>query len=112
MLYRFLLLGYWIFVTYVSLRPITGLSIGSSDKAIHLLLYFVFALLGYGVFRELRAYYIVCVGIVGYSGLMEIAQSFIPDRFMSGYDLAANVVGVVFGGLIVTAVQRYQRQGD
>jgi VanZ family protein len=86
---------YTFFVTYASLRPMDGVTIGNWDKVGHLVLYFVFAMLGYRLVSNPRYYLYLCVGIVAYSGLMEIAQSFMPGRMMSLYDLLANAVGVV-----------------
>ncbi len=87
-------LVYTGFVTYASLRPMDGITTGNWDKVGHLALYFVFALLGYRVVSNPRHYLVLCVGIVAYSGLMEIAQSFTPGRMMSAYDLLANAIGV------------------
>ena len=82
------------FVTFASLRPMDSAVLGDWDKAGHLVLYFVFALLGYRVVAKPKHYLYLCIGIVAYSGLMEIAQSFIPGRQMSAYDLFANALGV------------------
>ena len=72
-----------------------GVAIGNWDKMGHLTLYFVFALLGYRVVSKSSHYLFLCIGIVVYSGLMEVAQSFMPGRMMSAYDLLANTAGVV-----------------
>jgi VanZ family protein len=85
---------YTAFVTYASLRPMNSVDIGSWDKVGHLVLYFVFAMLGYRIVSNPRYYLYLCIGIVAYSGLMEVAQSFMPGRMMSVYDLLANAVGV------------------
>ena len=82
------------FVTFASLRPMDSATLGNWDKAGHLVLYFIFALVGYRVVSNPRHYLYLCIGIVIYSGLMEIAQSFMPGRMMSAYDLLANAVGV------------------
>lgn len=93
---------YTVFVTFASLRPMNSASIGHWDKLGHLLLYGFFAILGYRVFRQPRAYLSVCIAIVFYSGLMEVLQSFMPSRMMSGYDLLANGLGVLLGAIIAT----------
>lgn len=85
---------YALFVTYASLRPIDSASLGNWDKIGHLTLYFIFALLAYRVAANQKTYFYLCLGIVIYSGLMEVAQSFMPGRMMSAYDLLANAVGV------------------
>ena len=49
-----------------------------------------------------KSYYLyVCLGIIAYGGLMELAQSYTPGRMMSGYDFLANTLGVVLGAIIV-----------
>ena len=88
-------------VAFVSLRPATGAGIEHLDKVFHLVIYCIFAMLGYRVARGSRPYVAICLGIILYGGLMEVAQSFTPDRSMSGYDMAANTLGVVLGALLV-----------
>jgi VanZ family protein len=48
-----------------------------------------------------RYYLYMCLGIVAYSGLIELGQSYIPGREMSAFDLLANIVGVALGALVV-----------
>jgi VanZ family protein len=48
-----------------------------------------------------RHYLYMCLGIVAYSGLIELGQSYIPGREMSAFDLLANIVGVALGALVV-----------
>ena len=95
------------FVTFVSLRPIDGAALGNWDKVGHLVLYLIFALLGYRVVSNPKHYLYLCIGIVIYSGLMEVVQSFLPGRMMSGYDLLANAIGVaiaiIFTRMLFTA---------
>jgi len=71
------------------------------DKLLHFLTYGLFAILGFGISGSHRAYLFVCLAIVVYSGLIEVRQSFIPGRFMSGYDLLANALGVIIGAITV-----------
>ncbi|MFK8051039.1 MAG: VanZ family protein [Halioglobus sp.] len=61
----------------------------------------ILALLGCRVVSSSRHYLYLCIGIVIYGGLMEVAQSFTPNRMMSIYDLVANTVGVAFAMVIV-----------
>ena len=90
----FVFIVYTGFVTFASLRPMDSVALGNWDKSGHLVLYFIFALIGYRVVSNPRHYLYLCFGIVIYSGLMEVAQSFMPGRMMSIYDLLANAVGV------------------
>jgi VanZ family protein len=57
--------------------------------------------LGYRILANKRHYLYMCLGIVAYSGLIELGQSYIPGREMSAFDLLANIVGVALGALVV-----------
>lgn len=91
-------------VAFVSLLPAGGAIVGSYDKSAHLLTYAIFATLAYRLRLPSRRYIYVCIGIIAYSGLLEVGQSFIPGREMSGLDLLANALGVSLGALICRAV--------
>jgi VanZ family protein len=88
---------YAVAVAVVSLSPSSGVSGAHWDKVAHLITYAVFAAFGHRVIKEGRGYLLLCLGIIVYSGLIEVAQSYMPGRVMSGYDLLANAVGVVIG---------------
>ena len=97
---------YAVFIAFASLRPMNSATIEPWDKVFHLLLYGVFAVLGYRVLKEPRQYLYICVGIVFYGGLMEVVQSFIPGRVMSADDLLANTLGVIIGASVAKWVFR------
>ncbi|MEH6519531.1 MAG: VanZ family protein [Halioglobus sp.] len=98
---------YTIFITFVSLQPGDSMpSVGSWDKVGHFLAYAVFAVLAYHVVKNPRQYLTVCLVIIAFSGLMEVAQSFMPGRMMSAYDLLANALGVAVGAFIARATFR------
>ncbi len=79
---------------------------GQWDKVGHIGLYCVFAILAYHVANQARYYYGLCLGIIAYSGLMEVAQSFMPGRMMSAGDLLANAVGVMLGVIVANRAFR------
>ena len=99
------LVFYAVLVAFSSLRPMSGATIEPWDKVLHFVVYAVFAVLGYQVIKEGRRYFYVCLGIIVYGALIEVAQSYMPGRVMSGYDFLANTVGVVFGALVVRRVR-------
>ncbi|MGK0441408.1 MAG: VanZ family protein [Pseudohongiellaceae bacterium] len=99
---------YTAFVTYVSLRTMDGVAIGNWDKVGHISLYFVFAIIGYRIFSNTRYYLYLCIFIIIYSGLMEVAQSFMPGRMMSVYDLLANAIGVAMA-VVLTRFMWFRR---
>lgn len=94
--------SYTALVAFVSLKPASGVSIGSYDKAAHFLTYALFAGLAWGISRSSRSFAYVCAAIVVYGALMEFGQSFVPGRDMSMLDLVANTMGVVLGAVICT----------
>lgn len=72
------------------------------DKVVHLLIYYIFAVLGYRMLTDKRFYPYICIGIIAYSGLIEIGQSYIPGRDMSALDMLANIAGVILGAMVAT----------
>lgn len=92
---------YAVLVAYISLRQGTGASIEPWDKLLHLLVYYIFSVFGYRATRAGRGYWLVCLGIIAYGGLLELAQSYTPGRYMSGEDMLANTLGVLLGALVV-----------
>ncbi len=72
------------------------------DKLYHFILYGIFTLLAFRTFKTKTIFCVICIGIVAYSGLMEIGQSFVPNRSMSLYDLLANSIGVILVCILAT----------
>lgn len=99
---------YAAFVTWGSLRPMETAPLEPWDKVGHLVLYSIFALLGCRIIANQRQYFYLCLGIVTYSGLMEVAQSFLPGRVMSIYDFLANIAGVLLGAVMAKWLFRAQ----
>jgi VanZ family protein len=90
-----------IFVSLASLQSISEFSIPHMDKVVHLVTYAVFTVLGYRVIKNEPGFLYICIGIVVFSGLMEVAQSFTPARMMSPADLLANMTGVVLANVFI-----------
>jgi VanZ family protein len=72
------------------------------DKVVHLLVYYIFAVLGYRSLANKGNYVYMCLAIIAYGGLLELGQSYIPGRDMSGYDFLANTLGVMLGAAVVS----------
>ena len=87
-------------VAVTSLRPGDDVNIDPMDKVVHLLVYYIFAVLGYRALANKAYYLYLCLGIIAYGALMEIGQSWIPGRQMSAYDFLANTLGVVLGAAV------------
>lgn len=94
----FVVLLYTVFVAVLSLSPGTGTSIDPWDKLAHFGTYAIFTVLVWGITGYDRRFIIACLCIVLYGGIIEITQSFLPGRVMSGYDFLANTLGVVIAG--------------
>ncbi|MCP4467250.1 MAG: hypothetical protein GY813_10935 [Halieaceae bacterium] len=95
---RLVVFLYTIFVAVVSLSPGTGASIDPWDKLAHFVTYAIFTALVWGITGYGRRFIVACLCIVLYGGVIEIAQSFLPGRVMSGYDFLANTLGVFIAG--------------
>lgn len=65
------------------------------DKANHLLAFVVLAVLGCQSHPERTA--TVMLGLLAYGGLIEVLQSFTPDRFAEAGDLVADGLGLLVG---------------
>ncbi|MCP4411060.1 MAG: hypothetical protein GY808_00580 [Gammaproteobacteria bacterium] len=92
------------------MRSISVPDIDNIDKLSHCILYAVFTLLAFRVSKTKTIFYFFCIGIVAYSGLMEIGQSFIPNRSMSLYDIIANSIGVFFVCMIATKYFNFNKE--
>ena len=96
-----------VFVIYAGIVAATSLSPGSDgpvdnlDKVVHLLVYYIFAVLGYRALENKQYYPYVCLGIIAFGALLEWGQSYVPYRDMSGYDLLANIGGVILGAVVM-----------
>jgi len=95
------------FIVYAGIVTVTSLYPGgdgrfdSLDKVAHLLVYYIFAVLAFRALEKKQYYALVCAGIILYSALLELGQSYVPGRDMSGYDLLANIGGVILGAVVM-----------
>ena len=107
-MYIFLFIAYGCLVTLLSLVSLpllpevaVGLNIPHIDKFIHFVVYFIFTLFGHKLAKSEQVFLYLCMGIVVFGGLMEIAQSFTPIRMMSGADFLANMLGVLLAYALI-----------
>jgi VanZ family protein len=83
-------------VLALSLMPLsTQLPTTGWDKTNHLLAFSVLAILGNQAYRGRTV--TVLLGLLAYGGLIEILQSFTPDRMAEWADLLADSVGLAVG---------------
>lgn len=91
-------------ITALSLLPLRGpqIDLPSSDKLNHALAYIVLMLyFGQLVGNDLRRRLWVVVALIGYGALIECLQSVMPPRSAEWADLAADLVGIAIGWLLL-----------
>ena len=104
---------YWIFatlfvltaITILSLKPLSELPpVPGSDKTHHFIAY---ALLMFPTaLKKPKHWQIIVLFFIGWSGIIELIQPYV-NRYGEWQDLAANIVGLVFGFLAVQIVKRF-----
>ena len=100
-----------ITVTAFSLLPHeTVPDAGMWDKLDHALAYGVLAMLGGFGFKGWRSLLMVGIGLVVLGAGLELAQSVIPDRTGSTYDVLANFVGVAIGSVATVGTNTFLRE--
>ena len=84
-------------IAYLSLAPSGTLTVGS-DKIGHFIAYFVL-MLNAGLIKppSKTSLLISVIATSLYGVIMEVGQYYVPGRFMSFYDVLANVGGVLVG---------------
>jgi VanZ family protein len=107
-----LFISYAVLVAFLSLQPGDGSLVGSYDKVAHFVTYGIFATLAHRMNLSSRHYVYVCIGVVAYSGLLEVAQSLVPGREMSALDLLANTLGVALAMLLRTKYFAEEKRHD
>jgi VanZ family protein len=100
-MHKIAFIAYAVIVAVVSLLPGGNDSGTHLDKVVHLLVYYIFAVFGYRMLSNKQHYFYICLGIIIYGGLIELGQSYTPDRDMSGFDLVANIAGVALGAVVM-----------
>ena len=100
-----------ITVIALSLLPHeTTPEIGMWDKLNHALAYGVLAVLGGFGLEGWRSLLMVSIGLVVLGAGLELAQSVIPDRTGSTYDVLANFVGVAIGSVATVGTNTFLRE--
>ncbi|HIP32337.1 MAG TPA: VanZ family protein [Crocinitomicaceae bacterium] len=94
-------------IAYLSLTPTEIITVGN-DKISHFIAYCVLmtnvGLLTYVKKKQLVFGIVFCIL---YGVLIEIIQHFVPGRVMSGWDMVANIGGVLLG--VITTAFLYKR---
>ena len=97
-----LLVIYALFIGFMSLRQGDGPDVEHADKVMHFAAYGLFAVLGFIASKTKKVFFNMCVAIIAYGGLLEVAQFYTVGREMSVYDFIANSLGVLAGAWAAT----------
>lgn len=102
----FIAVGYSVFITVLMLLPVSTektLHIPFFDKIIHALIYIVFVLVWYSLFRKFKSkmrgiYIIIPLVLFIYGIVIEVLQgSFVASRSQDIWDIVANGTGIIIG---------------
>jgi VanZ family protein len=99
--------GYGALVAFFSLTPVDEGFVNIWDKLLHFGCYGLFALIACWSATRARTFYLLCAVVIAYSALMEVGQSFVPGRMMSGLDIVANALGVAVVAAIYVLYKRW-----
>ena len=98
---KFILVLVIIAIAYLSLTPTDTITIGN-DKISHFIAYgSLMTIVGLLTFQTRKRFFLGIILALFYGAILEIAQYYVPGRFMSFYDLIANATGV-FIGIVIT----------
>lgn len=102
---RFAFWGCAVAVLVLSLAPVTTPMPSTGwDKSNHLLAFSTLAFLAHRAYPGRTV--TVLAGLLAYGGLIEVMQSFTPDRAAEWADLLADGVGLLFGEMLARLVWR------
>ena len=94
-------LGFWLIlaaITILSLLPLQfAVTSGVSDKIEHFVAYAALAAAGRIGHRGTLSPWLLGLAVIAYGIGIEVTQSFVPGRMMSGWDVVANTAGALIG---------------
>ena len=99
--------GYGAAVAFFSLTPVDEVFFSIWDKLLHFGCYGMFALIAWWSATRDKTFYVLCAVVIAYSALMEVGQSFVPGRMMSGLDIVANALGVAVVAAVYVLYKRW-----
>ena len=99
--------AYGIAVAFYSLTPVDARFVSIWDKLLHFGCYGVFTLIAWWSATRDKTFYLLCAVVIAYSALMEVGQSFVPGRMMSGLDIVANALGVAAVAVLYVFYRRW-----
>jgi VanZ family protein len=100
-------IAYGAAVAFFSLTPVDEVFFSIWDKLLHFACYGLFALIAWWTAIRAKTFYLLCAVVIAYSALMEVGQSFVPGRMMSGLDIVANALGVAVVAAVYVLYKRW-----
>jgi VanZ family protein len=98
-----------IAISYLAFTPLEIPAVGSlNDKVSHILAFLYLALLWDFSWPESEWSYRKALPMLGYGLFIEVVQAFLPHRFFSLLDLAADGLGLILYALILPWLLRSQ----
>ncbi len=105
----FLLGSQLVAMTYFAVKPtLVGMSFSHSDKALHLIAYFILMIWPFILIKSWPVFLLVATLAVVYGVIIELVQATLPNRYCSIADMAANISGVI--AFIVIAQSRIMQK--
>jgi VanZ family protein len=98
---------YGFVVAFFSLTPVDEGFISIWDKLLHFGCYGLFAMIAWRAAARPKTFYLLCAVVIVYGALMEVGQSLVPGRMMSGLDIVANTLGVLATVISYFLVKKY-----
>lgn len=93
-----------------SAPDLNSYGIENLDKIMHFFAYCFFSVLAFLIVRTRLQFVGLCMAIVLYSLLLELAQSLTPFREASLADFIANTVGVIVGAILISKANRLSKK--
>lgn len=100
-------IAYGLVVAFYSLTPVDAGFVNIWDKLLHFGCYGAFAAIAWFTATRAKTFYLLCAVVIAYSALMEVVQSFVPGRMMSGLDIVANALGVAAVAVLYVLYRRW-----
>lgn len=103
-----MLIAYMALIAYFSLQPGSVMPKSINDKVLHFSAYAGMTALAAWSFKTWRQYVLGVIGIILFSATLELLQSLVPGRFMSGWDLLANSCGALLMTFVAVFLSRFR----
>lgn len=102
----FIVIAFFAFTPFETIREVDALN----DKLKHVLAFSVLTIF-LGMAYDLKKIHIFLI-MLSYGVLIEVLQSFIPNRYASSLDIIADMFGVLFGIIVSVILKLVYQQND